>query len=50
MISTDLYSAGALLNLYLLHDEELGDDFDIVTACKRVLRNLCTPETYPDVV
>ena len=50
MISTDLHSAGALLNPYLLHDEELGDDSDVVTACKRVLRNLCTPETYPDVV
>ena len=50
MISTDLHSVGALLNPYLLHDEELGDDFDVVTACKRVLRNLCTPETYPYVV
>ena len=50
MISTDLHSAGALLNPYLLHDEELGDDSDVVTACKRVLRNLYTPETYPDVV
>ena len=50
MISTDLHSAGALLNPYLLHDEELGDDSNVVTTCKRVLRNLCTPETYPDVV
>ena len=50
MISTDLHSPGALLNPYLLHDEELGDDSDVVTACKRVLRNLCTPETYPNVV
>ena len=50
MISTDLHSAGALLNPYLLHDEELGDDSDVVTACKRVLQNLCTPKTYPDVV
>ena len=50
MISTDLHSAGALLNPYLLHDEELGDDSDVITACKRVLRNLCIPETYPDVV
>ena len=50
MISTDLHSAGALLNPYLLHDKELGDDSDVVTACKRVLRNLYTPETYPDVV
>ena len=50
MISTDLHSAGALLNPYLLHDEELGDDSDVVTACKRVLQNLYTPKTYPDVV
>ena len=50
MISIDLHSASALLNPYLLHDEELSDDSDVVTACKRVLRNLCTPETYPDVV
>ena len=50
MISTDLHSARALLNPYLLHDEELGDDSDVVTTCKRVLRNLCTIVTYPDVV
>ena len=50
MISTNLHSAGALLNPYLLHDEELGDDSDVVTAYKRVLQNLCTPETYPDIV
>ena len=50
MITTDLHSAGALLNPYLLHDKELADDPDVITACKRVLRKLCTPETYPDVV
>ena len=50
MITMDLHSAGALLNPYLFHDEELADDPDIIMACKRVLRKLCSPETYPDVV
>jgi hypothetical protein len=50
MVKTDLHSAGALLNPYLLHDKELADDSDSLTACKRVLRKLCSPETYPDVV
>jgi Protein of unknown function (DUF 659)/hAT family C-terminal dimerisation region len=50
MITTDLHSAGALLNPYLLHDKELADDPDAITACKRVLQKLCTPDTYPDVV
>ena len=30
MISTDLHSPSARLNPYLLHDEELGDDSDVV--------------------
>jgi hypothetical protein len=50
MVKTDLHSAGALLNPYLLHDKELADDSNSLTACKRVLRKLCSPETYPDVV
>ena len=50
MITTDLHSAGALLNPYLLHDKDLADDADAITACKRVLGKLCTPENYPDVV
>jgi hypothetical protein len=50
MVKTDLHSAGALLNPYLLHDKELADDSDSLTACTRVLRKLCSPETYPDVV
>jgi hypothetical protein len=50
MFKTDLHSAGALLNLYLLHDKELADNSDSLTACKRVLRKLCSPETYLDVV
>ena len=50
MITTDLHSAAALLNPYLLHDQDFADDADAITACKRVLRKLCTPETYPDAV
>jgi len=50
MITTDLHSAAALLNPYLFHDEELADDADAITACKRVLRKLCTTEVYPSVV
>lgn len=50
MITTDLHSAGALLNPYLLRDKDLADDPDAITACKRVLRKLCSPEAYPDVV
>ena len=50
LVRTDLHDAGALLNPYLLHDKELADDLDAITACKRVLGKLCSPETYPDVV
>jgi hypothetical protein len=50
MVKTDLHSAGALLNPYLLHNKELADDSDSLTACKRVLQKLCSPETYPNVV
>jgi hypothetical protein len=50
MVKADLHSAGALLNPYLLHDKELADDSDSLTAYKRVLQKLCSPETYPDVV
>jgi hypothetical protein len=50
MVKTDLHYASVLLNPYLLHDKELADDSDSLTACKRVLRKLCSPETYPDVV
>jgi len=46
----DLHDAGALLNLYLLHDKELADDLDATTTCKRMFERLCSPETYPDVV
>ena len=37
MVKTDLHYASVLLNLYLLHDKELVDDNDSLTACKRVL-------------
>ena len=50
MVKTDLYYAGVLLNLYLLHDNKLADDSDSLTTCKKVLRNLCSREAYPDVV
>jgi hypothetical protein len=50
MVKTDLHSTGALLNPYLVHDKELADNSDSLTACKRVLRKLCSPETYPDIV
>ena len=50
MITTDLHSASALFNPYLLQDKELADDSDVITTCRRVLQNLCTPETYLDVV
>jgi hypothetical protein len=50
MVKTDLHYAGALLNPYLLHDKELADNNDSLIACKRVLRKLCSLETYPDVV
>jgi hypothetical protein len=50
MVKTDLHYAGALLNPYLFHDKELANDSDSLTAYKRVLRKLCSPEMYPDVV
>jgi hypothetical protein len=50
MVKTDLHYEGALLNLYLLHDKELADDNDSLIACKKVLRKLCSLETYPDLV
>jgi hypothetical protein len=50
MVKTDLHYAGALLNPYLLHDKESADDSDSLTACKRVLRKLCSSEMYPNVV
>jgi hypothetical protein len=50
MVKIDLHYAGALLNPYLLHDKELAVDSDSLIACKKVLRKLCSPETYPDVV
>ena len=50
LVKTDLHDAGALLNPYLLHDKELADDSDAITACKRVLERVCSPETYPHVV
>jgi hypothetical protein len=50
MVKTDLHYAGALLNPYLFHDKELADDSNNLIACKRVLRKLCFPKTYPDVV
>lgn len=50
LVKTDLHDAGALLNPYLLHDKELADDLDAITACKSVLGRLCSPKTYPDVV
>ena len=34
MMTTDLHSAGALLNPYLLHDKQLADDPDVITTCK----------------
>jgi hypothetical protein len=50
MVKTDLHYADALMNPYLLHDKELADDSNSLTAYKRVLRKLCSPETYPHVV
>jgi hypothetical protein len=50
MVKIDLHYAGALLNPYLLYGKELADDNDSLSACKRVLRKLCSPETSPDVV
>jgi hypothetical protein len=50
MVKLDLHDAGAFLNPYLLHNKELADDLDAITACKRVLGKLCSPETYLDVV
>ena len=50
LVKTNLHDAGALLNPYLLQNKELVDDLDAITVCKRVLRRLCSPETYPDVV
>jgi hypothetical protein len=50
MVKTDLHYAGALLKPYLLHDKELTDDSNSLISYKRVLRKLCFPETYPDIV
>jgi hypothetical protein len=50
MVKIDLHYASALLNPYLLHDKELADDSDSLIACKRMLRKLYSPETYPNVV
>jgi hypothetical protein len=50
MVKTDLHYAGVFLNPYLLDNKELADDSDSLIACKSVLRKLCSPETYPDVV
>jgi hypothetical protein len=36
MVKTDLHSAGALLNPYLLYDKELADDNNRLTACSIV--------------
>jgi hypothetical protein len=50
MVKIDLHYAGALLNLYLLYHKELANDSNSLILYKRVLRKLCFPETYPDVV
>ena len=50
MIETDLHYVGALLNPYLLHNKELGDNQYATDACKRVIRKICQPGTYPHVV
>jgi hypothetical protein len=50
MVKLDLHYADALLNPYLLHNKELTDDSDSFMACKRVLRKLCFPEMYLEVV
>ncbi len=50
MVDNDLQSAAALLNPYLLHDKELADDADAMSACKRVLEKICKPDEYAAVV
>jgi len=50
MVETDLHYAGALLNLYLLHDKELVNDLDAIERCKRVLMQICKSKEYVDVV
>jgi hypothetical protein len=50
MVVNDLQSAAALLNPYLLEDEDLADDADAKSACKRVLERLCEPDEYGEVV
>ena len=50
MVKTNLHYAGALLNLYLLHNKELLNDSDSLIACKKVLQKLCFLETYPNIV
>jgi hypothetical protein len=50
MVANDLQSAAALLNPYLLHDKELADDADAMSACKRVLEKICKPDEYAAVV
>jgi hypothetical protein len=50
MVTTDLNYAGVLLNPYLLHDKELADASDSFILSKKMLKELCLLEIYPDVV
>jgi hypothetical protein len=50
MFKTYLHYAGALLNLYLLHDKESANDNNSLIACKKVFQKLCLLEMYLDIV
>ena len=50
LVENDLMYAAALLNPYLLEDQELANDGYATTACKNVFKQICKPEEYHDVV
>ncbi len=50
MVEINLHYVGVLLNPYLLHNKELANEQHATDACKHVIRKICKPKTYAQVV